>query len=132
LFHGSSVGGTLDVIDFKMCFASDKNTDSFSDSGFKLFIELINTDSVAEIENILFAWLASENNGNSKSNENIIVGWARSYLELVSYVLLCNQELDFGPWKAEVQSTFAVNAIEFSVLCDDGICSLRNINVWQT
>jgi len=81
-----------------MSLSSDQDTDSFGNGSLKLFIKLINTNSVAEIENILFTRFASENDSDTKTNKNIIISWASSYLKWVSDVLLSNQELDFGPW----------------------------------
>jgi len=81
-----------------MSLSSDQDTDSFGNGSLELFIKLINTNSVAEIENILFTRFASENDSDTKTNKNIIISWASSYLKWVSDVLLSNQELDFGPW----------------------------------
>ena len=81
-----------------MSLSSDQDTNSFSNGSLELFIKLINTNSVAEIENIFFTRFASENDSDTETNENIIISWASSDLKWVGDVLLSNQELDFGPW----------------------------------
>ena len=127
LLHSSSVCRTLDIVHFEMGLSSNQYSNSFSDSSLKLFVKLVDTDSVAEIENVLFSWFASENDGDTETNENVVVSWASSYLEGVSHVLLCNKELDFGPWEAEMQATLTMYAIEFTMFCDNSICSFRSI-----
>jgi hypothetical protein len=81
-----------------MSLSSDKNTNSFSNGSLELFIKLINTYSIAEIEDIILLWFTSENDSDTKTNENVIISWASSYLKRVSDVLLGYQKLDFGPW----------------------------------
>ena len=81
-----------------MSFSSDQYSNSFSDSSFKLFIQLINTNSVNEIKDTLLIWHASEYNSDTKTNENVIISWAGSDLELIGDILLGNEELNFGPW----------------------------------
>jgi hypothetical protein len=36
-----------------MSLASDQNSDSLGDSGLQLFIQLVNTDSIAKVENVI-------------------------------------------------------------------------------
>ena len=81
-----------------MGLTSDEHSHSFSDGSFELFVKLIDTNSVNEVKDIIFIWHASENNGDTETNENIVISWTCSNLELICNVLLSNKELDFGPW----------------------------------
>lgn len=81
-----------------MGLSSNQNSYSLSNSSFKLLIQLINTDSVDEIEDTIFVWFTSKHNSNTKSDKNVIIGWASSYLEFIDEILLSNQKLDLGPW----------------------------------
>jgi len=73
-----------------MGLPSDEHSDSLSDSSFQLFIQLVHTDSVAEIEDRIIVGLASKNNCNIKGDKNIVVGGSSSYREFVGNILLCN------------------------------------------
>lgn len=81
-----------------MGLSSNQNSYSLSNSSFKLLIQLINTDSVDEIEDTIFVRFTSKHNSNTKSDKNVIIGWASSYLEFIDEILLSNQKLDLGPW----------------------------------
>lgn len=80
-----------------MSLATDQNSYSFSNGGFKLLVQLVNADSVAEVENALFIWLAPECDSDVKLNKYVIVGWTCSHRETIYHILLCHQELNFGP-----------------------------------
>jgi hypothetical protein len=90
-----------------MSFTSNQNSHSFGDSSLELFIQLIDTNSVNEVKDtlIVFSWVASENNSDTKTNKNVIISWASSNLELIGDILLGNEELNFGPWQAPDKSS---------------------------
>jgi len=98
VFHGIGVGWTFNVVNFKMSLSSDQNSYSFSNGSLELLVKLVDTNSVNEVEDIILSFHALENNSDTKTNENIIVSWASSNLELVCDVLLGNKELNLGPW----------------------------------
>jgi len=83
-----------------MGFASDENSDSLGDSGLQLLIQLVDTNSVTEVEDGVIIWFASENYSDVKSNKDVVVCWASSHWELVCDVLLGYKELDLGPGEA--------------------------------
>jgi len=97
IFHSCSIGWTFDVVHLKMSFSSDQYSHSFSDGSFKLFIKLIDTNSVNEVKDILLFFHAFEDNGDTETNENIIISWASSNLEWIINVLLGYEELNLGP-----------------------------------
>ena len=94
-----SIGLSLDLVNFKMGLASDENSNPFGDSSLQLLIQLVDADSVTEVENRVVIWFASENYSDVKSNKDVVVGWACSHRELVSDVLLGDKELDLSPWE---------------------------------
>lgn len=81
-----------------MGLSSNQNSYSLSNCSFKLLIQLINTDSVDEIKDTIFVRFTSKHNSNTKSDKNVIIGWASSHLEFIDDILLSNQKLDLGPW----------------------------------
>jgi hypothetical protein len=113
-----------------MSLSSDQNSHSFSDGSLELFVKLIDTNSVNEVEDIILSFHALENNSDTKTNENVIVSWASSNLELISDVLLGNKELNLGPWQAPDKTTVTLDLIKFTVFSDDGMSTFRNVHVW--
>ena len=107
-----------------MGLASDENSDSFGDCSLELFIKLVHTDSVAEIEDRIIVGLASKNNCNIKGDKNIVVGGSGSHWEFIGDILLCDQKLDFSPRQAKDHSSFLLDSREFTVLGDHGVGSL--------
>lgn len=81
-----------------MGLASNQNSDSLSDGCFELFVKLVDTDSIYEVLDTCIVILASEYNGDTKSNKDVIIGWASSNLKLINNILLSDQELDLREW----------------------------------
>ena len=108
-----------------MCLSTDEYSDSLSQSSLKLLVQLIDTDSVNEVSDIIIVLFALENNCNVESDEDVIVSWASANWEFVDNVLLSYKELDLGPREAEDEATFLLNTIEFTMLCDYCISSFR-------
>ncbi len=77
--------------------------------------------------NGVFIRLASEDHCNIKGDKDIVIGWTSTHRELVCDVLLCYEELDPCPRKTEDKASFFLDMIKFSMLCDDGISTLRAI-----
>jgi hypothetical protein len=110
-----------------MSLASNQNSNSFGNGSLELLVKLVDTDSVHEIENILFTFHTFENNCDTKTDENVIVGWACSNLKFIDDVLFGDQKLDLCPWKTHRHTTFFLNSIESTVLGDNSISSFRTI-----
>lgn len=113
-----------------MGLSSNENSDSLGNGSLKLLIELVDTDSVDEVSNIFIVGFASENDSNIQGNKNVVIGWTSSDWEFVVDILLSDQELDLCPWKTNVKASNLFNTIKFTVLGNDGISTLRHINVW--
>jgi hypothetical protein len=135
LSHGSSVSGTLDLINFQVGFTSNQNSDSFGNGSFELLIQLVNTNLVAEVLDgfvsfFFVVWVLpnGENNCNIEGNEDVIVSWAGSDWETEDNILFGDQELNFGPWHADVETAFVQDLIKSTVGGDDAKGSLRTIN----
>ena len=109
-----------------MGLASNQNSDSFSDGCFELFVKLVDTDSVDEVFDTSVVFLASENNCDTKSNKDVVVGWASPNLKFINKVLLSNQELDLCPWSAHNEATFLLNMVKCTVFGNNGISSFRS------
>jgi len=92
-----------------MGLASDEHSDPLGDGGLQLLIQLVDADSVTEVEDRVVIWLASENYSDVKSNKDVVVGWASSNWELVSDVLLGHKELNLGPGEANNEPTFTLD-----------------------
>jgi len=107
-----------------MCFSSDEYSDSLSECCFKLFIKLVDADSVHEVMDRVIIWFAFENYSNIKGHKDIIISWACSYWEFVCDVLLSHKELNSGPWQAEDETTLLLDVVEFAMLGDDCISTL--------
>ena len=102
-----------------MGLVSDQDSYSFGDSSLQLLIELIDTDPVHKVSNVIVSGLASEDDCDVEGNKNVVISWASIHRELEEDVLRGDQELDLGPWKAEDKSTALLNMIELSMLGDD-------------
>ena len=112
-----------------MRLASNQNSHSFCDSSFKLLIELIDTNSITEVENVLLFFFASEDYCDVEGNENIVIRRTGSHRESINNVLFRHQELDFCPWHAGPdKSTFLLNTVEFAVAGNNGIGAFGAIN----
>jgi hypothetical protein len=129
--HAVSVSGALDLVHFKMGLASDQDTNSFSDGGLKLFVQLVDRNSIAEVEDIILSSLASEDNSDINGHEDVVIGRTSSHWELVDNVLLSHQELDLGPWKAPYKSARALNMVKLAMLCNNSVCSLRPLQFME-
>jgi len=114
-----------------MCFTSNKYSNSFSQRSFKLFVQLIDTDSVYEIVNTVVIWFASEHYSNIKGHKDIVIGGSCSYWELVCHILLCDQELNLGPRKTEDKTSFFLDLAILSMSSDNSISSFGNIDPWS-
>lgn len=125
VFHWSSVGGTLDLVDFQVGFASDQNSDTFCDRGLKLFIQLVHADSVTEVEDRVSVLFAFEHHCDVQSNKDIVVGWARADWKSENDILLCDQKLDLCPGQAKVKTSMGLNILESAMTCDDSVSSFR-------
>jgi len=111
----SSLFLALDLIDFKISLSSSEYTNTLSDSGLDLLVELIDTDIVDELLNRLVVFLATEDSANLDFDEDVIVGGAALHVKLVDHVLLSNKVLNLSlfkrlmevsyPRKAHVDST---------------------------
>ena len=88
-----------------------------------MLIQLIDTDSVNKVSDIIIVFFALENNCDVESDEDVIVSWASANWEFVDNVLLGYKELDLGPREAEDEAAFLLDAIEFTMLCDYCISS---------
>jgi len=113
-----------------MCFTSDKDSNSLSQSSFKLLIELVDTDSVHEVVDWLVIWFTSEYYCNIEGNKDIIICGAGSHRELVCHILLSNKELDPRPRKTEHKSSFFFDRLKLSMGGNNSVGSLGNIDVW--
>ena len=107
-----------------MSLCSNQNSDSFCDGSFQLLVQLVNTDSVYKVTDIVISRLATENNCDVQSDKNVVICWARIYWELKKNILGCNQKLDLCPWKAEYKPTALFNMVKPSVFCNYCVCSL--------
>lgn len=88
-----------------MGFASDQYSYSFSDGGLQLLIELVDADSVTEVENRILIFLAFEHNCDVKSNEDVIKSWTGANREAVDNVLFRDQKLNLRPRHTHVESS---------------------------
>lgn len=127
LHHGSSVSLSLDIVHLKMGLTPDKHSHSFGDGCLKLFIQLVDADSVDEIVDGLLIRFAPKYYCDGESHKDVVVCWARSHLELILDVLLRHQELDLGPGQAPYEPSSGLYVIKLSVMGDDGVCSLRTM-----
>ena len=110
-----------------MRLSTDEYSDSLSQSSLKLLVQLIDTDSVNKISNIIIVLFALKNNCDVESDKNVIIGWASANREFVDNVLLGYKELDLGPREAEDEATFLLDAIEFTMLSDYCVSSFRPV-----
>ena len=115
-----------------MGLASDEHSDPLGDGSLQLLIQLVDTDSVTEVEDTVVIWLASENYRDIQGNKDIVVSWASSNWEFVGDVLLGHKELDLGPGEANNKATLFLNGVKLAMLCNDCIGSFWNINIWST
>jgi hypothetical protein len=120
------------LIDLKMGLASDQDTDPLGQSGLQLFVKLVDTDSVTEIEDGVVIWLAAEHDGDVQGHEDVVVGWTSSHWELVGDVLLGDQELDLSPWETENETTLLLDVVELAMLRDHSVGTLWHIDIWVT
>ena len=110
-----------------MCLSSNKNSDSLCQCCFELLIQLIDADSVYEVMYWLVIWFAPEDNCNIEGYKDIIVSWTCSNWELVSDILLCNQELNLGPRQAWDEAALSLDWVEFAVFSDNRVSSFGAI-----
>lgn len=108
-----------------MSLTTNEDSYSLGKCSLKLLIQLIDTDSVNEVSNIIIILLAFENDGNVKSDEDVIIGRASANWEFVDDILLCHKELDLGPREAEYETSLLLNMVKFTVFRNNRVGSLR-------
>ena len=108
-----------------MGLATDQNSDSLGEGGLELLVQLIDTDSVNEVSDVIIVFFALEDNSNVQGNEDIVVRWASANREFVDNVLLSYKELDLGPREAEDKAAIRLNTIELTMLRDNCVSSFR-------
>ena len=113
-----------------MSLASNKDSHSLGQGSLQLLVELIDTDSVHEVADVIVVFFALEDHCDVESNKDVVVGWTGSYRELVDDILLCHQELNFGPRKAEHEASLFLDMIELAMLRNDSVCSFRSVFKW--
>jgi len=110
-----------------MRLGSHEHSDSFSDSGFQLFVKLVNTNSITKVEDIFIFTLASEHNCDVEGNKDVVIGWTGSHWEPIDNVLLRHQELNLGPRHTIDETTLLFDVVKFAVLRDHSVSTFRHI-----
>jgi hypothetical protein len=116
-----------------MRLAPNEYPDPLSDSSLQLLVELVHTDSVAEVEDVIVCFFAFENYGDVEGDKNVIVRRTGSHREPINNILLRDQKLDFGPGHAGPdEAAFFLHVVEFAVAGDDCVGAFRPIFVLIT
>jgi len=125
-----------------MRLRADEHANTFRQRRFKLLVQLVDRNAVAKVEDVFLVALsnlrvapvllvdvAAENDANVECDEDVVVGGTSPHRELVSHVLLGDEELDLGPRETPDKAARMLDRIERAVLGDDRVRALRDVDV---
>ena len=125
-----------------MRLRSDEDTDTLGYGGVELFIQLVDTHPVAEVEDSLLVLpgnirvfpalvvnFAAEDNADVEADEDVVVRGAGLDRNLEGDVLLGDEELDLGPRETPDEATLVHDRVESPELGDDCVRTLGHVDI---